>query len=192
MKMIGLVVVALGLIACGGGGSSTSGDNGSMAGMDAGSTSTAAGLDLKFVAGMVPHHQAAIDMAKVEIQKGKNPQVRALAQTIIDEQTREQAQMLAAASSHSWSLSMSMSPDQLMGQPIHMGMSQMAADVGGASDTDRTFLMLMITHHAMAVLMADTEAKSGTDAAMKLLATSIVAGQAKEIGLMQGLLVGSA
>src|ERR671923_928813 len=36
--------------------------------------------DLDFVRLMVPHHQAAIDMAKTELMHGKDPQMRRLAQ----------------------------------------------------------------------------------------------------------------
>lgn len=192
---LGLVVASATLVACGGSSDaansgSMAGNSGSMSGMDHGTATTGTGaLDQKFVAGMLPHHQAAIDMAKAELQKGKNPQVKALAQTIINEQTGEQGVMNSVAKTHSWNMaSMSSAPDQLMGQPIQMGMGQMAGQVSAATDPDRTFLKLMIPHHAMAVLMADTQVKSGTDSQLKQLAASIVSGQAKEIGDMQALL----
>jgi uncharacterized protein (DUF305 family) len=38
---------------------------------------------------MLPHHHAAIDMAKTELLYGKNPQVRRLAQEIITDQQSE-------------------------------------------------------------------------------------------------------
>jgi uncharacterized protein (DUF305 family) len=45
--------------------------------------------DRDFAAMMIPHHQGAVDMAKVELQLGKNPVLRRLAQGIIVEQLQE-------------------------------------------------------------------------------------------------------
>ena len=45
--------------------------------------------DRDFAAMMVPHHQGAVEMAKVELQFGKNPVLRRLAQGIIVEQLQE-------------------------------------------------------------------------------------------------------
>ncbi len=45
--------------------------------------------DTDFARMMIPHHQGAIDMAKVELQFGKNPVLRRLAQGIIVEQQQE-------------------------------------------------------------------------------------------------------
>jgi uncharacterized protein (DUF305 family) len=45
--------------------------------------------DVDFVRLMLPHHQAAIDMAKTQLLYGKNPQMRRLAQEIITDQQSE-------------------------------------------------------------------------------------------------------
>jgi uncharacterized protein (DUF305 family) len=42
--------------------------------------------DVDFVRLMLPHHQAAIDMAKTQLLFGKDPQMRRLAQEIITDQ----------------------------------------------------------------------------------------------------------
>jgi hypothetical protein len=45
--------------------------------------------DVDFVRLMLPHHQAAIDMAKAQLLYGKDPQMRRLAQEIITDQQLE-------------------------------------------------------------------------------------------------------
>lgn len=45
--------------------------------------------DIAFAAGMIPHHQGAVKMAEVELKYGKDPELRKLAQAIIDAQKTE-------------------------------------------------------------------------------------------------------
>jgi uncharacterized protein (DUF305 family) len=51
--------------------------------------------DVDFIKGMLPHHQGAVDMAKIVIEHGKDPAVRKLAQDIIKAQNTEIAFMKA-------------------------------------------------------------------------------------------------
>ncbi len=51
--------------------------------------------DVAFVKGMIPHHQGAIDMAKVVLQYGKDEQTRKWAADVIREQQREIGEMQA-------------------------------------------------------------------------------------------------
>lgn len=51
--------------------------------------------DKDFVAMMLPHHQGAVDMAKVELQYGKDPKLRSMAEAIVKAQEQEIAEMKA-------------------------------------------------------------------------------------------------
>jgi uncharacterized protein (DUF305 family) len=51
--------------------------------------------DVDFVRMMIPHHQAAIDMAKAQLKYGKDPAIRKLSQDIIAAQEKEIAEMNA-------------------------------------------------------------------------------------------------
>jgi hypothetical protein len=54
---------------------------------------TANDPDVAFACAMIPHHQSAIEMAKVELSDGKAGPMRAMAQAIIDAQQREIAEL---------------------------------------------------------------------------------------------------
>ena len=51
--------------------------------------------DKDFVLMMMPHHQGAVDMAKVELRYGTDPELRRLATDIVAAQVKEIAQMKA-------------------------------------------------------------------------------------------------
>ncbi len=45
--------------------------------------------DVDFARMMIPHHQSAIDMARIELEHGKDEMLKALAQKVIEDQQRE-------------------------------------------------------------------------------------------------------
>jgi uncharacterized protein (DUF305 family) len=62
-------------------------------GMNDASLKTANPFDRAFMDMMVPHHQGAIRMARIELTKGSSPTLKSLAQQIIDAQAKEIGEM---------------------------------------------------------------------------------------------------
>ena len=49
--------------------------------------------DARFIVMKIPHHQGAIAMAELALSRARRPEIKALAQRIIDSQSREITQM---------------------------------------------------------------------------------------------------
>ena len=140
------------------------------------------GIDRAFVAEMVPHHQSAIDMAKIAGRRADSAFVTRLAADILASQSREIAAMqredraLAGAGVKTGSL----------GVPAHMmGMDGSVSALRTADPFDAAFLTAMIPHHEGAIPMAQAEIARGADPELKALARSIIDVQRREIAAMR-------
>ena len=146
--------------------------------------------DLGFVQGMIPHHQGAIDMANIELQYGKDAQMRALAQAIIDAQTKEIAYMqqwlIANQASQPTATNAAAITQayQTNNQANHDAMMRGIM----AANPDVAFAQGMIPHHQGAIDMANVQLQYGTNPDIRQLASQIKAAQAPEIEQMQNWL----
>lgn len=185
-----LMGVGIGAAVWAGGDHSSAMDDSASAVMDGANDSTmghgsssarASGMmsERAFLEQMVPHHQSAIEMARLALDKAQHPQVRRLAREIISTQEKEIAEMKAWH--REWFGS------ELVAATTGPRASQDMAELEQASgaDVDRAFLAMMIPHHASAITMAEGVMMGSPRGQLDRLATEITAAQAKEIGQMQ-------
>ena len=141
-------------------------------------------IDEHFIEQMIPHHESAIAMAKVALEKSKHEEVKTLAGNIISSQTAEINTMKEWYKDwYGTEVPVVSEGDMWGGGMMHAEAS--AEDLSTAADFDKAFLTEMIEHHQMAVLMANMLENSTTRPEMKKLANDIVAEQNKEINDMQ-------
>ena len=150
--------------------------------------------DVTFASDMIPHHQQAIQMAKMAKAHGWSTEVKQLADNIEAAQGPEIKTMTGWLEAWGKAPSGSMSGMGHGGsmnndKPGMMSDAKMTRLGQATGDTfDQMWLKGMITHHEGAVEMADTEIAHGKSADAIDLAKSIKAAQAKEIAKMKQML----
>lgn len=155
---------------------------GNMPGMSMSAAGAMTMSDQAFIAMMIPHHQMAVDMAKIEVARGKDSETVALARRVITDQTAEIETMRGWYRDWFGAEPPSM---PMSGAMAMMGMGMDMGELRSAGEPDRVFLRMMIPHHAGALLMADSVLAGDPRSEMKQLAQAIVAAQSTEIGAMQ-------
>jgi uncharacterized protein (DUF305 family) len=148
--------------------------------------------DIRFAQMMVPHHQQALAMAEMALQRAESPEVKALAAQIRAAQDPEIATLNGFL--QNWGV------PPVEGGMDHSGMDHSASSgmmsendmssLGAASGAafDKRFLEMMITHHQGAVAESEREVADGANAQAKQLAAQIISGQTAEIERMRQLL----
>lgn len=138
--------------------------------------------DAGFVRAMVPHHQSAIEMARLAEEQAEHPELRALAQDIVSTQQAEIEELEAIAGELGVEAGHG-------GDGGHMGMDDEAmgdpAALDGAQPFDRAFIDMMIPHHEAAVEMAQDLLESTEHPQLRELAESIAGAQQREIDQMR-------
>jgi uncharacterized protein (DUF305 family) len=150
--------------------------------------------DLDFVNLMIPHHQGAVDMARVEIRYGRNPKVVDLARRIEAAQQPQIDQMQAWKARHTVTPSpdaeaikaaLNAANDKMMAGMGHHGSTSSAMAPPGKPD--HQFIDMMSPHHGGAVEMSDVVIRYGKDPEIRALVEEIKAVQLREIAEMAAL-----
>jgi uncharacterized protein (DUF305 family) len=174
-------------------GCSNAGSDDGMAGMDHGNSSSPSesassadfnDSDTMFASAMVMHHEQAIEMSDVLLEKeGVNEEVAALAEKIKAAQEPEIETM------NSWLADWGVKGMEGMDHGGMMSEEDMAAlEAATGAEASSLFLEQMIEHHQGAVDMAQDEVDNGQNSDAVELAEKIVTDQTEEIVTMQELL----
>jgi uncharacterized protein (DUF305 family) len=208
-----LLAVASILAACGGAGSGQQGsgsgsdqesaerNGGGMAGMDhdqmghgsmgMGSKGMARQMvmengkfsDERFIDAMVPHHQGAIEMARVALKNAEHEEILELSRNIISSQQAEIEELKSIKKEEygTSNVPMEMSPEQMRGMGMMMDPQQLASQ----EPFDKAFIDAMIPHHQSAIEMAKVAYQESENDKIKELAQDIVSAQQAEIEQMK-------
>ncbi len=163
--------------------------DGTMMGNDSGAMGSMNGMDhsmmmvsseREFLAGMIPHHQEAVDTAKEVLERGGSTDgVRSLATNIITAQEREIAMMKG------WYEDWYGETYEPTGE---YGEMMRELQLLSGSELDTVFLEDMVAHHMGAIMMAQSVQPYIEHDEIRELTKAINETQAKEIVLMRQLL----
>lgn len=150
-------------------------------------------IDAHFIEQMIPHHEDAITMANIALQRSKKEEIRELAHNIIDSQSREIRQMKEWY--ENWYGRELPTGDEVMNVHGMMGVGRMHMGMMGndtdmkrlenSAEFDKVFIEEMVPHHQMAVMMASMLRNGTSRPEMRQLADDIITAQTKEIGEMR-------
>lgn len=176
--VVGLTGLAVVLVAGG-----SSGPHG-MGGFGGGMGMAGGDVDAMFIEQMIPHHEDAIAMAELALERSERPEVRRLARDIRRSQTAENAQM------REWYREWygTEAPEASGGMGMMGGMMHDETDLDAledAQDFDREFLEQMVPHHQVAVMMTRMVGNAGGREELRELADSMRREQTREIRLME-------
>lgn len=148
-------------------------------------SSEANAADEMFVTMMLPHHQQAVEMSEMVLEKdGLDPRVADLAERIRDAQAPEIEQLQGWLDE--WGVDASGGGHSGGGMMSEDDM-QALEDADGA-EAGPLFLQQMVAHHEGAVEMAETEVADGQHPDVVALAQQIADAQSAEIAEMEQLL----
>ena len=144
--------------------------------------------DLQFIDTMTHHHQGALDMAKMAVEKTQNAELKTFAQKIIKDQEKEIAQMKDwrekwfAGKPQAMNMEM---PGMNDSMKMMMGDGMKKMEAASGKEFDLMFLDMMTSHHEGAVVMSKEALTKAERPEIKTLANQIIKAQEEEIKRMQ-------
>ena len=139
--------------------------------------------DVEFIDAMVPHHEMAVMMADMVLDKGADAHVKDMAQMMKDAQNTEIDELKATRKRLTGSDEVPEMHDPHMDEDMDTMM-----DAEGAA-LDRLFLEHMLPHHAGAIQMAHNALPNLKEANLETMAGMIIGSQSEEIGMIHDMLM---
>lgn len=159
-------------------------------------TEAAAEFDQMFIDMMVPHHQAATEMAQIAVERAEHAELRTMAEEMIAKQQAEITQLRDWRSE--WYGSAETPPMSAMPMLSEMAGMQhgadgpvmdMTADIEALRNApepfDLAFIDAMIPHHATAIEAAQLALNNAAHPELKDMAQQIIDDQQQEITQLQ-------
>lgn len=140
--------------------------------------------DIDFLRGMIPHHQGAIDMAKIQLAHGKDGSLKHVTGRIIRDQEREIAWMKDILA-HEEKTTLVLNEMATKETEEHNAVMHEKMNIKFSGNADIDFVKGMIPHHEGAVEMARNVLKYGNNPAAKRIAYDIINAQQSEIYWMK-------
>jgi uncharacterized protein (DUF305 family) len=160
-------------------------DNGSMGMHNNSGAARYTGADVMFLQMMIPHHQQAIDISNIALKTSKDPELLALAKTIIKAQSAEIIQMQSWLNNSNSNSGMGHSMDGMGGMLDDAELSALSAATGKTFDS--LWLKGMIGHHDGAIHMT-TMIQDATNSEIKTFGENVVKDQSAQIVQMKAML----
>jgi uncharacterized protein (DUF305 family) len=141
-------------------------------------------FDIDFANMMIEHHQGAIDMAQVESSTGRNEQMKAKAQEIINMQKQEQQALRDFVQTYKPS-GMKHAEGEL--QKSMSGMENKMKGHSMSGDVDKDFAAMMISHHEEGISMSKMQLANGMSEQLKKSAQKHIDESKKDISELKKL-----
>lgn len=169
--LLSLVTFALLLSACGGDG-------------DGDGQAKRNKTEQAFLEGMIPHHEAAVAMARLAPRRAEHSEIRQLAGSIILSQESEIEQMRGI---HERLFGRPVVPDENAHEALGLAVEEAGGHTNGAAKLrtakpfDRAFIDEMVPHHRGAIRQARLLLDDTNDEGLKKLGAAIATAQSREI-----------
>jgi uncharacterized protein (DUF305 family) len=141
-------------------------------------------FDERFIDTMVPHHQAAVEMANVALENAEHREIRTLAEDIVTAQEAEIARLKLIKKEEFGTSEVPIGMSA--GEMEAMGMTIEPQELAKQEPFDKAFIDNMIPHHESAIEMANVALENSDNPDIQEIARAIVEAQEKEIAQMEG------